>query len=198
MVALVKNTEPRYTAPFWVPESVRREHHIPTVLFTDPWYSHDEPELRRQHATLCFEALWRAGKPLTAEQVREAVNADSQARGSGPVIATTAYATWLLERMRKTRLVYGKKNPDSTLVGGHPAHPRLYIPLPYQAARSGPPAELAAADQAARERAVGKAYKRLRNGKPPYPIFRRRACFSIFQHAQAEAAVQTWQQQGTA
>ncbi|GFR52901.1 hypothetical protein Agub_g15545 [Astrephomene gubernaculifera] len=183
--------EARYTAPYWIPEDVRREHRLPNVLFTNPWPSHDEPELRRQHARLCLEQLRRAGRPLTAEEIREAVNAEQRELygDAAPQLATPAYAKQLLEHMRRTRLLFGRKNPESLLSAGHPDHPRFYVLLPYQAARMGQPEQLAAEDAAKREAAVKKAVRRLRNSKPPFAIHRRRAHFSMWQHELANEAI---------
>eukprot|EP00198_Chlamydomonas_reinhardtii_P009266 XP_001698603.1 predicted protein [Chlamydomonas reinhardtii] len=197
--------EPRYTAPYWVPPSARAG--IPNILFSEPWPSHEEPQLRRQHAAMCLEALKRADRPLTAEQVHEAVNStagysasasagdagDSGAGADKPVLSTLAYTKKLLEHLRRTRFVYGRKNPDSMLSPGHPDHPRLYEALPFQAARYGKPETLAAADEAARAAAIAKAQKRLRNGKAPYPQHRRRARFSIWQHELAQEALRELQ-----
>ncbi|KAG2491689.1 hypothetical protein HYH03_010057 [Edaphochlamys debaryana] len=187
--------EPRYTAPYWVPPSVRDQHRLPNVLFTDPWPASDEPAQRRAHAALCLQALRRANRPLTTPEVHAAVNEDIEASGPGaegvpPPLATLAYTKHLLEHMRRTRLLYGKKNNDSALSSGHPDHPRLYLPLPYQAARRGSAEQVAQEDAAAKDKAVQRALKRLRNGKPPYPIHRRRARFSIWQHELAQEALQ--------
>jgi hypothetical protein len=179
--------EPRYTAPFWIPEDVRRATRLPAVLFTDPWTSHDEAQLRREHARLCLAALRAAGRPLTGAQLFELVanpssssakdDGHSTAEGASgrhvPAPATPAYVKQLLEQLRNARIVFGRKNPDSPLSAGHPEHPRLYEPLAYQAARKGKPELLAAQDEAARKAGVEKAHKRLRNGKPPFPIHRR-------------------------
>ncbi|GLI63768.1 hypothetical protein VaNZ11_006843 [Volvox africanus] len=196
--------EPRYTAPYWIPEDVRKANHLPQVLFTDPWPSHDEPETRRRHARLCFNLLLHSPRPLTAEQVRDAVNdrlreqhsaaADADAQSPPPpLLATTAYVKQLLEHMRRTRHLYGKKNPESMLSGGHPEHPRLYYALKYQAERFGNPKQLAEQDAVRREKRVQLAFKRLRHGKPPYAIHRRRAYFSIWQHELSQAA---WRGEG--
>ncbi|GIL87556.1 hypothetical protein Vretimale_14761 [Volvox reticuliferus] len=196
--------ELRYTAPYWIPEDVRKANHLPQVLFTDPWPSHDEPEIRRRHARLCYNLLLHSPRPLTAEQVRDAVNdslreqhsaaaaatADSQSQSPPPpLLASTAYVKQLLEHMRRTRLLYGKKNPESMLSGGHPEHPRLYHALKYQAERFGNPNQLAEQDAVRREKRVQLAFKRLRHGKPPYAIHRRRAYFSIWQHELSQAAL---------
>ncbi|GIL61465.1 hypothetical protein Vafri_15908 [Volvox africanus] len=198
--------EPRYTAPYWIPEDVRKANHLPQVLYTDPWPSHDEPEIRRCHARLCFNLLLHSPRPLTAEQVRDAVNdklreqhsaaaadADAQSPPPPPLLATTAYVKQLLEHMRRTRLLYGKKNPESMLSGGHPEHPRLYYALKYQAERFGNPNQLAEQDAVRREKRVQLAFKRLRHGKPPYAIHRRRAYFSIWQHELSQVA---WRGEG--
>ncbi|KAG2449365.1 hypothetical protein HYH02_005518 [Chlamydomonas schloesseri] len=198
--------EPRYTAPFWVPPAARAG--IPNILFSDPWPAHEEPQLRRQHAALCLETLRRSDRPLTAEQVRDAVNASASdavstsndadalnnaAAAAAPVLSTLAYTKQLLEHLRRTRFVYGRKNPDSVLSPGHPDHPRLYEALAFQAARYGKPEALAAADEAARAAAIAKAQRRLRNGKVPYPQHRRRARFSIWQHELAQEALRELQ-----
>ncbi|KAG2433344.1 hypothetical protein HXX76_008408 [Chlamydomonas incerta] len=194
--------EPRYTAPYWVPPSARAG--MLNILFSEPWPSHEEPQLRRQHAALCLEALRQADQPLTAEQVRDAVNSSASTStgssasgaddgGAAPVLSTLAYTKALLEHLRRTRFVYGRKNPASMLSPGHPDHPRLYEALAFQAARYGKPETLAAADEAARAAAVVRAQKRLRNGKVPYAQHRRRARFSIWQHELAQEALRELQ-----
>lgn len=178
---------------------------LPKVLFTDPWHPADEPQLRRQHARIIMDVLRASPKPMTAAEIFDAANQllqqqrEQQQQQQGEVDATSdttsgafapltqpSYVKHLLEHMRSTRLVYGKRNNLSALSSGHPEHPRLYSPLPYQVARKGKPELLAAEDAAAREKAIQKALKRVRNGKPPFPIHRRRATFSVWQHALTE------------
>ncbi len=179
--------EPRYTAPYWVPQEVRDALRLPKVLFTDPWHPADEPQLRRQHARIIMDVLRASPKPMTAAEVFDAANQrlqqqreQQQEQGDADATSGTcapltqpSYVKHLLEHMRSTRLVYGKRNNLSALSAGHPDHPRLYSPLPYQVARKGKPELLAAEDAAAREKAIQKALKRVRNGKPPFPIHRR-------------------------
>lgn len=178
--------EPRYTAPYWIPAEVLKANHLPQVLFTDPWNPHDEPGIRRHHARLCYDILLQSPSPLTAEQVRDAVNdhlrelhqehraaSDDSFLTPPPLLATTAYVKQLLEHMRRTRLLYGKKNPDSSLSAGHPEHPRLYLALRYQAERFGNPAQLAEEAAARKAKRIQQAFKRLRHGKPPFAIHRR-------------------------
>ncbi|PNH10156.1 hypothetical protein TSOC_003113 [Tetrabaena socialis] len=199
--------EPRYTAPYWVTAAVRSQHRAPPVLFSDPWPSCAEPGLRRVHVAMVLQELRAAGRPLTVEEVRDAVNArhqhqDQQQRPETvlsaskqqqqqlpPVLATSVYVKHLLEHLRRSRMLYGKKNPTSPLSPGHPDHPRLYALLPYQAARRGEAEQLARTDEAQRGRAMQQALRRLRNGKPPYPIHRRRAHHSAWQHELAQEAM---------
>lgn len=174
--------EPRYTAPYWVPQPARQAHRLPPVLFTDPWHPAGEAELRRKHARLCLEHLKRAGRPLTAQDIMEGV----QREAGAPVFGSLAYVRSLMENLRRGRIVFGKKNPASEVAHGLPTHPRLYTPLPYQQAKMGLPEQLAKAAEALRERRVADALKRLKNSKPPFPIYRRRATFSVVQHGLAE------------
>lgn len=176
--------EPKYTAPYWVPPRVRHQLQLPPVLFIDPWRSAEDPELRRRHAQLCLDHLIAAGRPMTAVELFSGVN-----EALGPTFAHPSYVRMLMENLRKNRVVYGKTNPQSKLRHSMPYHPRLYVPLPYQAAEAGPPQLLAQQRAEQQARSIAHAYKRLKNSKPPYPIFRKKAEFSMLQWAQAMKAI---------
>ena len=178
--------EPAYTAPYWVPAEERQAHRLPTVLFTDPWPAVQDPQLRQAHARLCLEYLKRSGKALAAQDIFDGVNAASGSAMFGSV----AYVHMLMENLRRSRIVFGKKNPSSDVPHGSASHPRLYTPLPYQQARLGPPEQLAREDAEAQQKKVARALKRLKDGKPPYAIHRPRAVFSVVQHALVEEHMQ--------
>lgn len=177
--------EPKYTAPYWVPFRERQRLALPKVLFVEPWQAAEDPALRRAHAQLCLEYLQAAGKPLTAEDVFTGVNEQH-----GGVFAHLAYVRMLMEHLRKERFVHGRRNPESQLGHSMPYHPRLYVPLPYQAAELGRPKDLAVRAAALEKRRVAQAFRRLRNSKAPFPIHRRMDHFSVLQYAQAVEALQ--------
>ncbi len=122
----------RYTAPYYIPEGLRAG--MPRVLFTDPWLPVEDAQRRRDQAALIYDHLRSAGQPLTAAAVFERIN--SAAGTSLQVFGSVEYVKHLLEHMRRTRLLYGQRNPAETkLSHGHPDHPRLYLALPYQQVR---------------------------------------------------------------
>jgi hypothetical protein len=133
---------------------------------------------------MCLDFLITAGKPMTAVDIFAGVNDTN-----GAIFGHPSYVRMLLENLRTNRIVFGKRNPESKLGHGMPHHPRLYSPLPYQQALLGSPSDLAASAAAWKVKNIARAYKRLKNSKSPYPIFRKKAEFSSFQYAQAQEAM---------
>ncbi|MEW5313601.1 MAG: hypothetical protein WDW38_005156 [Sanguina aurantia] len=175
----------RYSAPAWIPIHLRKLHNLPRALFCDPWAPSDETATRRVHAALIMQQLRDSNAPMTAAALMDAVHAYA-----GPTFGSLQYVIGVCENLRKSRIVQGRQNPSSRISHGHIDHPRLYSAHDYQQVETSSPAWVAKRAAAEKERKVLHALRRLRNGKPPYQIFRKQASFSMFQHCLVQEQLQ--------
>lgn len=175
----------RYSAPAWIPIHLRKLHSLPRALFCDPWAPSDDTATRRVHAALIMQQLRSSEAPMTAVQLMESVHSYC-----GPTFGSLQYVVGVCENLRKSRLVLGRQNPSSRISHGHADHPRLYSAHDYQQIETGSPSWVAKRAAAAKEQKILHALRRLRNGKPPYQIFRKQASFSMFQHCLVQEQLQ--------